>query len=67
VAPAITLPEALLKERELARILGLSLTSLRRWRLIGRGPRYLKLGAAVRYQAKDVSAWLDSQARGGNR
>jgi len=38
----------LLNEHDVARITGLSVASVRRWRLFRRGPKYLKLGAAVR-------------------
>jgi predicted DNA-binding transcriptional regulator AlpA len=57
--------EALLEEHDVARITGLSLASVRRWRLVGQGPRFLKLGRAVRYQGEDLAAWLDSRPTGG--
>jgi predicted DNA-binding transcriptional regulator AlpA len=60
-----TSPETLLNEHDVARITRLSLTSVRRWRLLGQGPKYLKLGAAVRYRPHDVSAWLESRSCGG--
>ena len=41
-----TSPETLLNEHDVARITRLSLTSVRRWRLLGQGPKYLKLEAA---------------------
>jgi predicted DNA-binding transcriptional regulator AlpA len=59
--------ENLLNEHDVARITGLSVASVRRWRLLRQGPRYLKLGSAVRYKAEDVSAWLDSRPAGGER
>lgn len=57
--------EALLNERDVARITGLSLASVRRWRLLRTGPRYLKLSSAVRYRPQDVKAWLESRPTGG--
>lgn len=57
--------EALLNEHELARITGLSVASVRRWRLLGQGPRYLKIGAAVRYRIEDVREWLQNRPTGG--
>jgi len=57
--------EKLLNEFDLARITGLSVASVRRWRLFGKGPRYLKIGAAVRYKPEDVKEWLDSRPTGG--
>jgi predicted DNA-binding transcriptional regulator AlpA len=55
----------LLTERDVARVTGMSVASVRRWRLRREGPRYLKLGAAVRYRPEDVAAWLDSRPTGG--
>jgi predicted DNA-binding transcriptional regulator AlpA len=57
--------ENLLNEHDVARITGLSVASVRRWRLLRQGPRYLKIGAAVRYRPEDVVAWLASRPSGG--
>jgi predicted DNA-binding transcriptional regulator AlpA len=57
--------EALLNEHDVARITGLSVASIRRWRLLHQGPKYIKIGAAVRYKPEDVSAWLESRPSGG--
>lgn len=57
--------EPLLNEHDVARITGLSLASVRRWRLLKRGPKFVKIGAAVRYKPQDISAWLESQPTGG--
>ena len=59
--------ETLLNEHDVARITGLSVASVRRWRLFRRGPKYLKIGAAVRYKPEDISAWLESRPTGGGR
>jgi predicted DNA-binding transcriptional regulator AlpA len=53
--------EPLLDEHEVARVLNMSIGTIRRWRLIRQGPRYRKIGASVRYKPSDVSAWLDSR------
>jgi predicted DNA-binding transcriptional regulator AlpA len=57
--------ESLLNEHDVARITGLSVASVRRWRYLKCGPQYLKLGAAVRYKSDDISAWLGSRPKGG--
>ena len=57
--------EPLLSERELAAICGLSMAAIRRWRLLGKGPRYIKVGAAVRYRLEDVNNWLETRPSGG--
>jgi len=59
--------EELLNEHDLARITGMSVATVRRWRLFRQGPKYLKLGAAVRYKPSDVSAWLQARPIGGTR
>ncbi len=57
--------EALLNEHDVARITGLSVASVRRWRLLRQGPKYLKIGSAVRYRREDITAWLASRPTGG--
>jgi predicted DNA-binding transcriptional regulator AlpA len=57
--------EKLLNEHDVARITGLSVASVRRWRLLKQGPRYLKIGAAVRYKAEDIAKWLETRPTGG--
>ena len=58
-------PDALLNEHDVARITGLSVASVRRWRLLRQGPQYLKIGSAVRYRSQDIAAWLDTRPTGG--
>jgi predicted DNA-binding transcriptional regulator AlpA len=50
-----------LNEFDVARMSGMSIATVRRWRLLGRGPRYMKFGAAVRYRSEDVEAYLASR------
>ena len=58
--------EPLLNEHDVARITGLSLATVRRWRLVGQGPRYIKASAAaVRYRPEDIATWLESRPSGG--
>jgi predicted DNA-binding transcriptional regulator AlpA len=57
--------EPLMDERGLSELTGMSLATLRRWRLLNRGPRYIKLSNAVRYRPEDVKAWLESRPAGG--
>jgi hypothetical protein len=59
--------DALLNEHQVAQVLNLSVGTIRRWRLLGRGPRFLKVGGVlVRYRPTDVYGWLDAQPSGGN-
>jgi excisionase family DNA binding protein len=56
----------LLTEQELAKRLNVSLASVRRWRINGRGPLFVKVGALVRYRPEDVDAWLGELATVGS-
>ena len=47
-------------EQEVARRLGLSVATLRAWRLRRRGPRYVRFGRAVRYLAPDLERFVQS-------
>jgi hypothetical protein len=53
--------EALMSEAQVAEILGKPPRTLRQWRYLGVGPKYLKVGATVRYRARDVEVWLEAQ------
>jgi len=55
----------LLTEGEVAQQLHVSLAALRRWRLKGRGPRFIKVSALVRYRPEQLEDWLASQPTGG--
>ena len=52
--------EQLLNERETAKLLRISVQLLRKWRAIGSGPKYKKLGKCVRYSPDDVKHYLTS-------
>jgi predicted site-specific integrase-resolvase len=51
---------SLLKEREAADLLGLSFRTLQSWRSRGGGPAYVRLGGGVRYDAHDLSDFIQS-------
>ncbi|MBP2437243.1 hypothetical protein JOF34_001829 [Microbacterium amylolyticum] len=51
----------LLNEHDAAMWLTVSVGSLRAWRGQGTGPRYIKVGAQVRYRPGDLDAYLESQ------
>lgn len=46
---------------EAARYVRLGKPTLERFRLTGEGPRYAKLGGAVRYRRADLDQWLESR------
>jgi excisionase family DNA binding protein len=46
-----------LTDVEVANRLGVSRFTVRSWRLKGVGPRFMKMGRAVRYRSQDVDAY----------
>lgn len=54
-----------LTERDVANQIKVSLASLRRWRLMRRGPRFVKVGALVRYRPEDLEQWMENLPAGG--
>ena len=63
-ARCVTPPPVLLKVREAAARLGLSKSTLDKWRCAGKGPRFIKSTArAVRYDPADLDAWICAQRR----
>jgi excisionase family DNA binding protein len=61
---AITLN--LITEEEVAKRLNVSVASLRRWRLLKKGPVFIKIGSLVRYRPEDLDSWLAVLPKGGN-
>lgn len=53
----------LLTPDELAAKLHTKPAQLAQWRYRGLGPKFIKLGKAVRYRISDVDAWLTAQTR----
>ena len=43
---------------EVAEYLGLSVSTLNKWRCLGGGPKFLKLGRAVRYSIPDLQNYI---------
>jgi predicted DNA-binding transcriptional regulator AlpA len=61
IAP--TMVPRLLTEREVAEILGLSVKTLRNWRVAGGPLPHVKISRAVRYQQDDVARLIARQRR----
>jgi excisionase family DNA binding protein len=51
--------EELMTEAAVARLLAVSLSTMKRLRVSGEGPRSIRVGKrAIRYRRSDVDAWL---------
>jgi len=57
--------EQLLTEHEVAKILRVSVATIRRRRLLKQPPTWIKIGASVRYTPYSISAFLKSRPSGG--
>lgn len=53
-------PKAIMNEKEAAAYVEQSPNTLRYWRSQGRGPAYQKSKRGIRYDRKDLDAWLAS-------
>ena len=58
-----TKSSGLVDEHEAARILSLSVKTLRRWRWAGRPPSFHKLGSAVRYDTEVLGEFIAAGRR----
>ncbi len=54
---------AALDARRAAALLNLSPSTLAKWRVSGKGPKFVKLGSRVGYRTSDLEDWLDAQTR----
>ena len=61
--PLADLPPRLLRTKEAARFLGISLRTLEKHRTYGTGPIYRKIGGRVLYAVEDLQAWTAIGAR----
>lgn len=53
-----TRPTTVLTVQQAAEYLGLAVSTLNKWRCLGGGPVFLKMGRAVRYRIEDLESYL---------
>jgi hypothetical protein len=53
---------AALTERDVARLLNVTISCVRAWRLRGGGPTFCRFGRAVRYRIEDVDRVMAARA-----
>lgn len=58
--------QPLLNDHDVAALVSVSVATVRRWRQLDLGPRYLKIGALVRYRPESVQEWLAARPTGGD-
>lgn len=58
--------DTLLTETQVSEKLQVSLACLRRWRLRGEGPQYVKVGPLVRYRPEHIDGWVAELPTAGN-
>jgi hypothetical protein len=56
-----TIPQ-MLREKRTAQILDCSVAALRKWRRLGSGPKFVRLGRAIRYNLRDLEAYLSEHS-----
>ena len=58
--------QRLLNEREVATSCSISVLTLRKWRSVKRGPKFIKISTLVRYRPEDIDAWIAEQNAGSS-
>ncbi len=53
----------LLNQGRVAQLFGLSVNTLQKWRMLGTGPAYCKLGKAVYYREADLVEWIEKSVQ----
>lgn len=48
-------------EKQASKILGVSVQTLRNWRHLRKGPSYMKMGRAVRYNLEDLQDYMEKK------
>jgi hypothetical protein len=61
-----TPPPRFVTEADLEEITGVKKRTWQKHRLFGRGPRFYKIGGAVRYNLAEVLEWIESNGVGGD-
>ena len=55
--------QKLLTEEQVAHQLSITTNTLRKWRWLGKGPAFIKIGAAVRYEADAIAMFIKSNIK----
>jgi len=56
-----TQPTTVMTVQQAAEYLGLAVSTLNKWRCLGGGPVFIKMGRAVRYRLEDINAFIEQK------
>ena len=59
--------EELMTEHDVAKLLKVSVATIRRRRLLRQPPDWIKIGASVRYKPTSIASFLEATPAGGDR
>ena len=57
-------PDSLVTETQTAELLNISIRTLQAWRIKLTGPRFVRVGRAIRYRRSDLLAWIEANTVG---
>jgi len=57
-----TIPLSVMTVQQASDYLGLAVSTLNKWRCLGGGPVFIKMGRAVRYRVEDLETYLSSSS-----
>lgn len=55
--------EQLIDDHQAADLLAIKPQTLRKWRMLGTGPDFVKIGRITRYQVSALNRWIEQHAR----
>jgi hypothetical protein len=55
--------DRLLSTEETANVFGVTPNTLEKWRVFGRGPKFIRVGRRIRYSPTDIAAYLAESTR----
>ena len=55
--------EQLIDDHQAADLLAVKPQTLRKWRMLGTGPDFVKIGRTTRYQVSALNRWVEQHAR----
>lgn len=57
-------PKKLLNQSEFCEQTGVAPATAEKWRWLGKGPCFVKIGRLVKYRQSDIDEWIEANMRG---